>query len=77
MSNSWKKFTQLRIHVVESKNHPCPTTAEIEVGFLFIKALHMIKEKLLSLLLRPFFIIVNLFIKYYSNLFTQCGSRQL
>jgi len=30
MSNSWKKFTQLRIHVVESKNHPCPTTAEIE-----------------------------------------------
>merc|ERR1719427_2203883 len=30
MSNSWKKFTQLRIHVVESKNQPCPTTSEIE-----------------------------------------------
>merc|ERR1719320_191636 len=47
MSNSWKKFTQLRIHVVESRNHPCPTTAEIEQFIHAMRIKAVIKKFLL------------------------------
>ena len=55
MSNSWKKFTQLRIHVVESKNQPCPTTSEIEVRFFYFVYINLLYTGLPRVRLSQFF----------------------